>query len=42
MLVNIRIHKDNFSHNNRRMFYTEFKNWINNQILKMKYLKKKS
>lgn len=30
-LVNIRIHKDNFTHNNRRMFYTEFKNWFNHQ-----------
>ncbi len=30
-LVNIRIHKNNFSHNNRKMFYEEFKHWLNNQ-----------
>ncbi len=30
-LVNIRIHKDNFTHNNRKMFYEEFKHWINQQ-----------
>ncbi len=29
--LNIRVHKDNFTHNNRKMFYNEFKNWINNQ-----------
>lgn len=29
--LNIRIHKDNFTHNNREMFYFEFKNWINDQ-----------
>ena len=40
-LVNIRIHKDNFSHNNRRMFYTEFKNWINNQDFKNEIFKEK-
>jgi len=30
-LVNIRIHKNNFTHNNRKMFYDEFKHWVNNQ-----------
>jgi len=30
-LVNIRIHKDNFTHNNRKMFYKEYKHWIENQ-----------
>ena len=29
--VNIRLHKDNFTHNNRKMFYYEYKNWIKNQ-----------
>tara|TARA_B100001057_G_scaffold367642_1_gene371023 strand:+ start:2753 stop:3646 length:894 start_codon:yes stop_codon:yes gene_type:complete len=29
--VNIRIHKDNFTHNNRKMFYYEYKNWTKNQ-----------
>ena len=30
-LVNIRIHKNNFTHNNRYMFYLEFKDWMKNQ-----------
>ena len=30
-LVNIRIHRHNFTHNNRIMFYREFKHWMNNQ-----------
>ena len=30
-LVNIRIHKNNFTHTNRKMFYNEFKHWVNNQ-----------
>ena len=29
--VNIRLHKDNFTHNNRKMFYYEYKNWTKNQ-----------
>ena len=32
--LNIRVHKDNFTHNNRKMFYFEFKNWINDQNFK--------
>ena len=39
-LVNIRIHQNNFSHNNRKMFYQEFKSWINNQSFDNKYFKK--
>ena len=39
-LVNIRIHKDNFTHNNRKMFYQEFKRWIKNQDFENFYFKK--
>ena len=39
-LVNIRFHKDNFTHNNRKMFYTEFKNWISYQNFSNKIFKK--
>ena len=35
-LVNIRIHKKNFTHNNRGMFYKEFKKWIEDQNFKKK------
>lgn len=31
LLVNIRIHPNNFTHNNRKMFYQEFKKWIKSQ-----------
>lgn len=34
--LNIRVHKDNFTHNNRKMFYFEFKNWIKEQNFKKK------
>lgn len=33
LLVTIRIHQNNFSHNNRRLFYYEFKRWINSKNL---------
>ena len=39
-LSNIRIHKDNFTHNNRSMFYKEFKHWINDQNFKKVHFKK--
>ena len=39
-LVNIRIHKKNFTHNNRGMFYNEFKKWIKDQNFKKNYFKK--
>ncbi len=39
-LVNIRIHKDNFTHNNRKMFYEEFKHWINQQDFSNYYFDK--
>ena len=29
--LNIRVHKDNFTSNNRKMFYVEFKKWIKDQ-----------
>ncbi|RPG95896.1 MAG: glycosyltransferase [Candidatus Pelagibacter sp. TMED165] len=38
--VNVRIHKDNFSHNNRKMFYYEYKDWIKNQNFNNKIFKK--
>jgi len=43
MLVNIRVHNNNFSHNNRKMFYYEFKNWtkaqdFNNKIFRINKL----
>jgi len=39
-LVNIRIHKQNFTHNNRKMFYKEFKHWIDNQDFNNFYFNK--
>ena len=39
-LVNIRIHRYNFTHNNRKMFYKEFKNWINDQNFNNYFFKK--
>ena len=39
-LVNIRIHRTNFSHSNRKMFYLEFKDWINKQNFKKQNFKK--
>ena len=40
LLVNIRIHKDNFTHNNRGMFYREYKVWLKNQNFGNKYFRK--
>ena len=37
LLVTIRIHQNNFSHNNRRLFYKEFKNWIKSNNLDKTY-----
>jgi len=37
LLVTIRIHKNNFSHNNRRLFYKEFKNWLNSKNIDKSY-----
>ena len=34
--LNIRIHQDNFTHNNRKMFYKEFLYWIKKQNFKKK------
>jgi len=39
-LVNIRIHRYNFTHNNRKMFYKEFKHWINDQNFNDYFFKK--
>ena len=33
-LVNIRIHQNNFTHKNRKMFYQEFLKWIKDQNFK--------
>ncbi len=38
--VNIRLHKDNFTHNNRKMFYYEYKDWIKNQNFNNKIFKR--
>ena len=38
-LVNIRIHKNNFTHNNRGIFYKEFKNWLKEQNFKKYHFK---
>ena len=38
-LVNIRIHQNNFSHRNRKMFYYEFKHWIKKQNFDNIYFK---
>ena len=38
-LVNVRIHENNFTHNNRGMFYREFKRWIKDQNFEKKYFK---
>ena len=35
----IRFHKDNFTHNNRKMFYKEFGDWINQQNFNNKVFK---
>lgn len=40
LLVNIRIHQNNFSHQNRKMFYLEFKKWVKNQNFDDSYFKK--
>ncbi len=39
-LVNIRIHQNNFTHNNRKMFYQEFLKWIKDQNFKEIYFKR--
>ena len=39
-LATIRIHAENFSHNNRKMFYKEYKYWANNQNYNNYYFKK--
>ena len=39
-LVNIRIHDNNFSHTNRKMFYLEFKEWLKNQNFDEIYFRK--
>ncbi len=39
-LVNIRIHRNNFTQNNRKMFYKEFKYWINQQNFNDYFFKK--
>ena len=39
-LVTIRIHTNNFTHNNRKMFYNEYKHWTNNQNYNDYYFKK--
>ena len=39
-LTYIRIHQDNYTHNNRKAFYKEFKHWVNNQDYKKTYFKK--
>ena len=39
-LATIRIHAENFSHNNRKMFYKEYKHWANNQNYNNYYFKK--
>tara|TARA_B100000989_G_scaffold294175_2_gene272804 strand:+ start:29883 stop:30776 length:894 start_codon:yes stop_codon:yes gene_type:complete len=39
-LVNIRIHRNNFTHNNRQMFHKEFKHWISDQNFNDFYFKK--
>ena len=31
ILVNIRIHQSNFTHNNRKIFFREYKKWLNEQ-----------
>ena len=38
-LVNIRIHHNNFTHTNRKMFYLEFKEWLKNQNFEEIYSK---
>ena len=37
LLVTTRIHQNNFSHNNRKLFYKEFKNWIKSNNLDKSY-----
>jgi hypothetical protein len=36
----IRIHQHNYSHNNRELFYKEFKYWVNTQDYKKIYFKR--
>ena len=31
ILVNVRIHQSNFTHNNRKIFFKEYKKWLNEQ-----------
>ncbi len=38
-LVNIRIHQNNFTHNNRKMFYLEFRDWMKKQNFNNKNFK---
>ena len=37
LLVTIRIHQNNFSHNNRKLFYNEFKSWMKSKNLDKSY-----
>ena len=37
LLVTIRIHQNNFSHKNRKLFYNEFKSWIKSKKLDKSY-----
>ena len=37
LLVTIRIHQNNFSHTNRKLFYNEFKSWIKSKNLDKSY-----
>ena len=39
-LATIRIHADNFTHNNKKMFYEEYDHWVKNQNFKDFYFKK--
>jgi glycosyltransferase involved in cell wall biosynthesis len=39
-LATIRIHADNFSHHNKKMFYEEYKHWVDNQNFYDFYFKK--
>ena len=39
-LATIRVHRENFSHNNRKMFYKEYKRWVENQDYNVSFFKK--
>lgn len=39
-LVNIRIHLNNFSHQNIKIFYQEFRHWLKNQNFDNRYFKR--